>query len=115
MPEPASCLFCRICSGEASATRVHEDEHAVVIRDINPGAPLHLLVLPRKHIATLNDLTPADDALVGHLHRIAAQVAKAEGHHDYRTVVNCGARVGQSVFHLHIHVLAGRALGWPPG
>jgi len=115
MADKADCLFCRICSGEASATRVHEDEHAVVIRDINPGAPLHVLVLPRRHIATLNDLTPADDALVGHLHRVASQVARAEGHRDFRTVVNCGARVGQSVFHLHIHVLAGRALGWPPG
>jgi len=115
MADKADCLFCRICSGEASATRVHEDEHAVVIRDINPGAPLHVLVLPRRHIATLNDLTPADDALVGHLHRVASQVARAEGHQDFRTVVNCGARVGQSVFHLHIHVLAGRALGWPPG
>jgi histidine triad (HIT) family protein len=115
MANKADCLFCRICSGEASATRVHEDEHAVVIRDINPGAPLHVLVLPRRHIATLNDLTPADDAIVGHLHRVASQVARAEGHQDFRTVVNCGARVGQSVFHLHIHVLAGRALGWPPG
>ncbi len=111
----ADCLFCRICCGEASATRVHEDEHAVVIRDINPGAPLHVLVLPRRHIASLNDLGPADDALVGHLHRVASQVARAEGHPDFRTVVNCGARVGQSVFHLHIHVLAGRTLGWPPG
>ena len=69
----ADCLFCRICSGEARATRVHEDEHAVVIRDINPGAPLHLLVLPRKHIATLHDLTSADDALMGHLYRVAAK------------------------------------------
>lgn len=94
---------------------MHEDEHAVVIRDINPAAPLHLLVLPRRHIATLHDLTAADDALLGHLHRIASQVATAEGHRDFRVVVNCGAGVGQSVFHLHLHVLAGRALGWPPG
>ena len=111
----ADCLFCRICSGEARATRVHEDEHAVVIRDINPGAPLHLLVLPRKHIATLHDLTTADDPLLGHLHRVAEQVAVAEGHRDFRVVINCGAGSGQSVYHLHMHVLAGRALGWPPG
>jgi histidine triad (HIT) family protein len=104
----AECLFCRICAGEASATRVHEDEHAVVIRDINPAAPLHLLVLPRRHPA-------ADDALLGHLYRVASRMAVAEGHRDFRAVVNCGAGVGQSVFHLHVHVLAGRALGWPPG
>ena len=111
----SDCLFCRICTGEASATLVYEDDSAVVIRDINPAAPLHLLVLPRKHIATLNDLTEADEALMGHLHRVASQVAVREGHRDYRVVVNCGARVGQSVFHIHVHVLAGRAIGWPPG
>jgi histidine triad (HIT) family protein len=94
---------------------VYEDEHAVVIRDINPGAPLHLLVLPRKHIATLHDLTVADDPLLGHLHRVAEQVAVGEGHRDFRVVINCGAGSGQSVYHLHVHVLAGRALGWPPG
>ena len=111
----SDCLFCRICSGEASATRVYEDDSAVVIRDINPGAPLHLLVLPRKHIATLNDLSASDDALMGHLYRVASQVAQREGHRDFRVVVNCGSGVGQSVFHIHVHVLAGRALGWPPG
>ena len=111
----SECLFCRICSGEASATRVYEDDRAVVIRDINPAAPTHLLVLPRKHIGTLNDLTEADDALMGHLHRVASKVANDEGHRDFRVVINCGARVGQSVFHIHVHVLAGRAIGWPPG
>jgi histidine triad (HIT) family protein len=111
----ADCLFCRIVAGEARAERVHEDEHAVVIRDINPAAPTHLLVLPRKHVATLADLTPADDALVGHLNRVATSVAHAAGRRDFRVVVNCGAGAGQSVFHLHLHVLAGRALGWPPG
>jgi histidine triad (HIT) family protein len=111
----ADCLFCRICSGEAKADRVHEDEHAVAIRDINPAAPTHLLVLPRKHVATLRDLTAADDALVGHLHRVAATVARAAGVGDFRVVVNCGANAGQSVFHLHLHVLGGRGLAWPPG
>jgi histidine triad (HIT) family protein len=111
----ADCLFCRICSGEARADLVHEDEQAVAIRDINPAAPTHLLVLPRKHIATLTDLTPADDALVGHLYRVAGEVAQRAGLRDFRAVVNCGAGAGQSVFHLHIHVLGGRALAWPPG
>ena len=111
----ADCLFCRICSGEASADRVHEDAQAVAIRDVNPGAPTHLLVLPRKHIATLADLTPDDDALVGHLHRVAVDVARAAGLTAFRAVVNCGAGAGQSVFHLHLHVLGGRQLAWPPG
>ena len=111
----ADCLFCRICSGEARADRVHEDEHAIAIRDINPAAPTHLLVVPRKHIATLADLTPEDDALVGHLYRVAGGVARAAGLADFRAVVNCGAGAGQSVFHLHVHVLGGRPLAWPPG
>jgi histidine triad (HIT) family protein len=111
----ADCLFCRICSGEARADCVHEDEHAVAIRDINPAAPTHILVLPRKHVATLADLTPEDDALVAHLTRVAVSVARDAGLHDFRTVVNCGAGAGQSVFHLHVHVLGGRPLGWPPG
>ena len=109
------CLFCRISSGEARADRVHEDEHAVAFRDINPAAPTHILVIPRKHIATLADLTPEDDALIGHLHRVATQVARADGRSDFRLTVNCGAAAGQSVFHLHLHVIGGRALAWPPG
>jgi histidine triad (HIT) family protein len=111
----ADCLFCRVCRGEARADRVHEDANAVVIRDINPAAPTHLLVLPRKHIASLADLTPEDDALVGHLLRVAQSVVRAAGETDYRLVVNCGPAAGQSVFHLHLHVLAGRAFSWPPG
>lgn len=111
----ADCLFCRICAGEASADRVHEDAHAIAIRDINPAAPTHFLVLPRKHVATLADLTPEDDALVGHLHRVSAEVARAAKLSAFRVVVNCGAGAGQSVFHLHLHVLGGRSLAWPPG
>jgi histidine triad (HIT) family protein len=111
----SDCLFCRICSGEASADRVHEDEHAVAIRDINPGAPTHVLVLPRRHIATLGDLTQEDDALIGHLNRVAVQVARAAGLSSFRVVVNCGPGAGQSVFHIHLHVLGGRKLAWPPG
>jgi histidine triad (HIT) family protein len=111
----ADCLFCRICAGELKADRVHEDDQAVVIRDINPAAPTHVLVIPRKHLATLADLTPNDDALVAHLHRTALQVARGAGLTDFRLVVNCGPQAGQSVFHLHFHLLGGRALGWPPG
>jgi len=111
----AECLFCRVCRGEASAERVHEDALAVVIRDIRPAAPTNLLVLPRKHIASLADLAPEDDALMGHLQRTAATVARAAGATDFRVVVNCGPGAGQSVFHIHLHVLAGRAFSWPPG
>jgi histidine triad (HIT) family protein len=111
----ADCLFCRIASGEARADRVYEDEQAVAFRDVNPAGPTHILVVPRKHIATLADLTADDDALVGHLTRVAAKVAHADGRSDFRLVVNCGAGAGQSVFHLHLHVIGGRALAWPPG
>jgi len=113
--DDASCIFCKICAGEMQADRVHEDEHTVAIRDINPGAPTHILVLPRKHVATLNDLTEADDALVAHLHRTVRAVAAKDGLTDYRVAINCGAGAGQSVFHIHFHVLGGRALSWPPG
>jgi histidine triad (HIT) family protein len=111
----ADCLFCRISSGEARADRVFEDDRAVAFRDINPAGPTHVLVIPRKHIATLADLTPEDDTLMGHLHRVAVQVARADGRSDFRVAVNCGAGAGQSVFHLHLHVIGGRALAWPPG
>jgi histidine triad (HIT) family protein len=109
------CLFCRISSGEARADRVYEDDRAVAFRDINPAGPTHILVIPRKHIPTLADLKPEDDALVGHLHRVATEVAHADGRTDFRLTVNCGAGAGQSVFHLHLHVIGGRALAWPPG
>jgi len=111
----SSCIFCKICAGTVQAERVHEDEHAVAIRDINPAAPTHVLVLPRKHVATLTDLGPDDDALVAHLHRTVQTVARNAGLDDYRVVVNCGAGAGQSVFHIHFHVLGGRPLAWPPG
>lgn len=111
----ADCLFCRIGTGEARAERVYEDDRAVAFRDINPASPTHILVIPRKHIASLSDLTAEDDALVGHLVRVAAQVARGDGRTDFRLAVNCGAGAGQSVFHLHLHVLGGRALAWPPG
>ena len=113
----AGCLFCRIAAGEIPAALVHQDDQLIAFRDINPQAPLHVLVVPRRHIATLNDLQAADDGLVGGLMRRAAEIARAEGYAErgYRTVFNCNADAGQTVFHIHLHVLAGRALGWPPG
>jgi histidine triad (HIT) family protein len=111
------CLFCRIIAGEIPSKRLHEDERLVVIADINPQAPLHALVIPRRHIATLNDLTADDDGLVGEMTRRAAAIAKDAGYAEsgYRTVFNCNAGAGQTVFHIHLHVLGGRNLGWPPG
>jgi histidine triad (HIT) family protein len=111
------CLFCRIIAGEIPASKVYEDDRMIAINDINPQAPLHVLVIPRKHIATLNDLTAEDDGLVGELTRRGAAIAAERGYAEpgFRTVFNCNADAGQAVFHIHLHVLAGRALGWPPG
>ena len=111
------CLFCKIIAREIPSTIVYEDERLVVIQDINPKAPLHVLVLPRKHIATLNELTPAEDELIGEMTRRAASLACERGFGDqgYRTVLNCNRDAGQTVFHIHLHLLAGRSLTWPPG
>lgn len=111
------CLFCRIVSGEIPSKKVFEDDDIVAFEDINPQAPVHVLVIPRKHVATLNDLAPEHDALVGRLHRIAAQLAKERSiaSDGYRVVLNCNAGAGQTVFHLHLHLLGGRPMTWPPG
>jgi histidine triad (HIT) family protein len=113
----ADCLFCRIAAGEIPATLVHQDEHLIAFKDINPQAPMHVLVVPRRHIASVNDLMPDDDRLVGEMIRRAGLLARAHGHADrgYRTVFNCNADAGQTVFHIHLHVLGGRSLHWPPG
>jgi len=113
----ADCLFCKIIAGEIPGAIVHSSDRIVAFKDINPQAPTHVLVLPRRHIATLNDLTEADDALVGELVRTAAAIAKKNGHAEagYRTVFNCNADAGQTVFHIHLHLLGGRKLSWPPG
>jgi histidine triad (HIT) family protein len=113
----ADCLFCKIVSGEIKGKIVYQDERLVAFRDINPQAPMHVLIVPRRHIATLNDLGPSDDGLVGEMIRRAAAIAKEHGHDakGYRTVFNCNAGAGQSVFHIHLHVLGGRSLTWPPG
>jgi histidine triad (HIT) family protein len=111
----SDCLFCRIIRKEIPANIVAEDEHCVAFRDINPQAPLHVLVIPRDHVASLNDMTDGDT--IGHMHRLAAQIAKQEGmaERGFRTVINTNADAGQTVFHIHLHLLAGRRLGWPPG
>lgn len=116
MPEP-DCLFCRIISREIPAEFVQSDDRSVVISDINPQAPTHLLVIPLEHLESLDDASQKDEALLGHLLRVAAKVANAAGLAEggYRTVINNGAGAGQSVFHLHVHVLGGRAMSWPPG
>lgn len=112
-----SCIFCKIVSGEIPSKMVHQDEHLVVIEDLNPAAPLHLLLIPRKHIAGTLDLQPEDDALIGHLHRVAAKIATERGvaGSGFRIVTNTNADAGQSVFHIHFHLLAGRSMQWPPG
>jgi histidine triad (HIT) family protein len=112
-----SCLFCKVVAGEVPSKKVHEDEHLVVFEDINPQAPLHVLIVPKRHIATLNDLQPGDDALIGEMVRRAAAVAQERGvdASGYRTVFNCNSAAGQTVFHIHLHVLGGRRMTWPPG
>jgi histidine triad (HIT) family protein len=112
-----NCLFCKNVDGKIRGEVVHQDDFCVVIRDINPQAPMHVLVIPRDHIESLDDASQKEEGLLGHLLRVGARVANDLGHADsgYRTVINTGAGAGQSVFHLHVHVLAGRALSWPPG
>ena len=111
------CLFCRLVAREIPAQIVFEDGDLLVFKDVNPQAPLHLLIIPKKHIATINDLSRADDALVGSMFRRAAALAKDHGYSErgYRTVFNCNRDAGQTVFHVHLHLLAGRGFTWPPG
>ncbi|MDX1480117.1 MAG: histidine triad nucleotide-binding protein [Woeseiaceae bacterium] len=113
----SDCLFCKIVAGDIPADIVHDTDSVLAFRDINPQAPTHVLVIPRRHIATLNDLEAGDDALVGKLFLAAREIAAEEGIAEagYRTVMNCNRGAGQSVFHIHLHVLGGRGLDWPPG
>lgn len=113
----SECLFCRIVSKHIPASIVFEDDRLLVFNDINPQAPLHALVIPKRHIASLNDLTPGEDGLVGEMVRRAAAVAREKGYGErgFRTVFNTNAEAGQTVFHIHLHLLAGRGLTWPPG
>jgi len=111
------CLFCKIAQGEIPAKIVYEDDQVLAFEDINPQAPFHVLIIPRRHIATLNDVQAGDVALVGGLIARASQIAKDEGHAQdgYRTVFNTNRGAGQTVFHIHLHLLAGRNMTWPPG
>ena len=113
----SDCLFCKIIAGQIPGAIVYQDDRLVAFKDINPQAPMHVLIVPRRHISTLNALQADDDALVGEMVRRAAALAADAGHADrgYRTIFNCNAEAGQTVFHIHLHVLAGRPLGWPPG
>jgi histidine triad (HIT) family protein len=113
MPDP--CLFCRIVRREIPATLVYEDEHVIGFRDINPQAPTHVVIVPRDHVASLNDAI--DDVQIGRLSLVAAKIARDQGiaESGYRTVVNTNADAGQTVFHIHLHLLGGRRMGWPPG
>jgi len=113
------CIFCKIVRGEIPATIVYQDEQAIAFRDINPQAPMHVLVVPNRHIDDITALSEEDEALAGHLLRVAAQVAAQEGlatpDRGFRVLVNYGEEGGLVVHHLHVHVLGGRKLGWPPG
>ncbi|MDA8238334.1 MAG: histidine triad nucleotide-binding protein [Chloroflexi bacterium] len=113
----AACLFCRIIAGEIPSTRVHEDDLVVAIRDIAPRAPTHIVIMPRAHIGSAADLTEADGPLLGRLFGVAAALARSEGidGRGYRLTTNVGAWGGQTVPHLHLHLMGGRAFDWPPG
>lgn len=111
------CLFCKILGGEIPADVIFESDTAIAFRDINPQAPTHVLIIPRKHISTINDIEDDDQAIVGSLYSAARQIAETEGFADvgYRAVMNCNEAAGQTVFHIHLHLLGGRAFTWPPG
>jgi histidine triad (HIT) family protein len=113
----ADCIFCKIRDGQVPAKVVHKDEVCMALEDINPQAPTHLLVIPLKHVPTVNDLTPEDREMVGQLYLTAAQLARQRGHAEsgYRLVMNTHRHAGQTVFHIHLHVLGGRPMEWPPG
>jgi histidine triad (HIT) family protein len=112
-----NCLFCKFVSGEIKPDVVYEDEEVLAFRDVNPQAPTHILVIPKRHISTLNELESGDAELIGKLYLAAQKVAEDEGIAEpgYRTLINCNADGGQAVFHIHLHLLGGRPMGWPPG
>lgn len=116
MASDSSCIFCRIAAGEIPAERCFESDDVVAFRDIDPQAPTHILVIPREHIVSLAAVTPDREGLVGRLHGVAARLAAEEGlEAGWRTVCNVGEDGGQTVFHLHLHLLGGRPMRWPPG
>ncbi|PUB88133.1 MAG: histidine triad nucleotide-binding protein [gamma proteobacterium symbiont of Ctena orbiculata] len=113
----SDCLFCKFVNAEIEPDKVYEDDDLLAFRDINPQAPTHILIIPKRHIATLNELEPSDQALMGKLTLAAQKIANDEGIDGggYRLVINCNSDAGQSVFHIHMHLLGGRSMGWPPG
>jgi len=112
----SDCIFCKIIRKEIPSEVVWEDESVLAFRDLSPQAPTHVLIIPKKHIPSLAESTPEDEALLGHLHSVARSVAEHEGlESGFRLVVNTGAGAGQVVFHVHFHLLGGRSFGWPPG
>ena len=113
----SDCLFCAIVEGKIKGNIVYQDDSVVAFKDINPKAPVHVLIIPRKHVAGVLDLTAEDGALIGHIFAVAARLAREQGiaESGFRVVVNSGADAGQSVYHLHYHLLGGRRMTWPPG
>ncbi len=113
----ADCLFCKIVAGDIPAEIIYESESAIGFRDVNPQAPTHVLIIPREHIATINDLNEDHETTVGNLYTAAKTIAADEGFADdgYRVVMNCNEAAGQTVFHIHLHLLGGRSFSWPPG
>ena len=111
------CLFCKIINGDIPSDKVYEDELCYAFSDINPTAPTHVLIIPKKHISTINDIEEADEKLVGHIFSVAKNIAKEKGFSEdgYRIVTNCNENAGQTVFHIHFHLLGGRNFGWPAG
>jgi histidine triad (HIT) family protein len=111
-----NCIFCRIVAGQIPSQKVYDDEGVIAFRDINPQAPTHIVIVPRKHIPCIADMDEADEPLMGHIIYATTQIARQEGLADgYRIVVNNGEQAGQTVFHIHFHLLGGRHMNWPPG
>lgn len=117
MATDANCLFCKIIERKIKATIIHEDEYAIAIEDINPQAPVHALIVPKKHIVDIHSIVVADRELIGHLFYVAKTIASKKGleRNGYRMVINNGQDAGQTVFHIHLHLLSGRRFAWPPG
>ena len=113
----SNCVFCKIANGELPSNKVYEDDVMVAFHDVNPQGPTHVLVVPKRHITSLLDVTPADDALLGSLVRRARDLAVEQGldERGFRLVFNCGEDAGYSVYHIHLHLVGGRRMGWPPG
>ena len=113
----SDCIFCKIASGDIPAEKIYENDQVIGFRDLNPHAPTHVLVIPKKHFSTINDLKDEDKSLVGDMFLAAKQIAADEGlsERGYRTVMNCNEEAGQTVFHIHLHLLGGRRMQWPPG